>query len=114
MMIIVFIGNGCAVPSALVSIEAFRPLFVKLICSIQIRVYTSPEIIRSPNSFTGFFSQSCSAATFSNMAGGRGKTQPRFWMIARDSSGGIATMISGSIEKRPVNPPIALRACTPE
>ncbi len=54
MVIIVSIGNGCAVPSALVSIEAFRPLFVKLICSIQIRVYTSPEIIRRPYPLDGF------------------------------------------------------------
>ena len=54
MMIIVSIGNGCAVSSALVSIEAFNQLFVKLICSIRIRVYTSPEIIRRPYPLDGF------------------------------------------------------------
>ena len=54
MMIIVSIGNGCAVSSALVSIEAFKQLFVKLICSIRIRVYTSPEIIRRPYPLDGF------------------------------------------------------------
>ena len=54
MMIIVFIGDSFAVPSALVSIEAFRPFFVKPICLIRIRVYTSPEITRSPNPFAGF------------------------------------------------------------
>ena len=54
MMIIVSIGNGCAVSSAFVSIEAFNQLFVKLICSIRIRVYTSPEIIRRPNPLDGF------------------------------------------------------------
>lgn len=54
MVIIVSIGNGCAVSSALVSIEAFNQLFVKLICSIRIRVYTSPEIIRRPYPLDGF------------------------------------------------------------
>ena len=54
MMIIVSIGNGCAVPSVFVSIEAFKQLLVKLICSIRIRVYISPEIIRRPNPLDGF------------------------------------------------------------
>ena len=49
MMIIVFIGNGFAVPYMFVSIAAFNQLLVKLICFIRIRVYTSPEIIRRPN-----------------------------------------------------------------
>ena len=46
--------------------------------------------------------------------GGRGKIQPRLRMIALASSGGMATISSGSMEKRPVKPPMALRACTPE
>ena len=54
MMIIVSIGNGCAVSSALVSIEAFKQLLVKSICSIRIRVYTSLEIIRRPYPLDGF------------------------------------------------------------
>ena len=54
MMIIVSIGNGCAVSSALVSIEAFKQLLVKSICSIRIRVYTSLEIIRKSYPFDGF------------------------------------------------------------
>jgi len=54
MMIIVSIGDSCAVPSAFVSIEAVGPLFVKSICSIRIRVYTLPEIIRRPHPSAGF------------------------------------------------------------
>ena len=54
MMIIVSIGNGCAVSSELVSIEAFKQLLVKSICSIRIRVYTSLEIIRRPYPLDGF------------------------------------------------------------
>ena len=55
-----------------------------------------------------------SARTRWASCGGSGKIQPRFWMIALASSGGMATISSGSMEKRPVKPPMALRACTPE
>ena len=55
-----------------------------------------------------------SARTRLASCGGSGKIQPRFWMIALASSGGMATISSGSMEKRPVKPPMALRACTPE
>ena len=46
--------------------------------------------------------------------GSTGKSQPLFFIIFSESSGGIATIISGSIENLPVKPPIALLVWMPE
>ena len=53
------------------------------------------------------------ACTLVSIIGGSGNTQPRLRMISCANAGGIATIISGSMENRPSNPPMALRACTP-
>ena len=78
MMIIVSIGNGCAVPSVFVSIEAFKQLLVKLICSIRIRVYASPEIIRRPNPLDGFSVSLVPRRLFLTLLAEEGKPSPGF------------------------------------
>ena len=50
----------------------------------------------------------------SNISGGNGNIHPLFSIISFAKLTGIATIISGSIEKLPSKPPIALLACTPE
>ena len=78
MMIIVSIGNGCAVSSALVSIEAFKQLLVKPICSIRIRVYTSLEIIRRPYPLDGFLVSLVLRRLFLTLLAEEGKPTPDF------------------------------------
>lgn len=51
--------------------------------------------------------------TLSSITGGNGNTQPLFMIICRVSAAGTATIISGSIENLPSNPPIALLAWIP-